>query len=569
VTARKKQEPSPQPAPAQDPLLETKVTPAAMLPVNEVCLSGRNPRKTFDPERMEELKASIQAHGILEPIVVRVRGPGLYGYEIVAGERRYKAAQELGLDSVPVVIRELTDPQALECMLLENLQREDLQPLEEAEAIRQVLELTHVKQQDLAKQLGKSQSWIANRVRLANAPRDLRDLIPRGISPRHVFEILPYQEYEDLFREMVEALDNYLQQGMVPTIEQLQEDVVTERILSCSWNGAVTLDLDDLPRQYQDLKDYLDFHECPRPECKDHINVIEVDGGEHRFCLNKPCFVEKLAEAKGTKQADLQLKVSSYAAVEDCAECDNWNGRTCTESCTSDEECEDAYVEKSEVVDGEDDGEGQLTPLEKVMQETPKYPVVDRDDIPDLPNGRNGYETFWMGMNDGDKLRGFGCPKDCDKLRCQEGRGNSVLLCLDPACYGKKEREIRAREMRERRDLWKGVQEDLVNARFSQLPNVPEPILRELLGMAVNYWRDGAQKALKPWGKVDRVNELAETVRKLPAHSLQDAIVRVWVCKELSQKGTGAATDLIARIRDNGNGAEASTLEPEVVEEAD
>lgn len=560
-----------------DPILETKVAPATVLPLNEITLSGRNPRKAFDPERMEELKASIRAHGVLEPIIVRPRGPGLYGYEIVAGERRYKAALDLQLDGIPAVVRELDDAEALECMLLENLQRQDLEPLEEARAVKEVLELTGIRQQDLGRQLGKSQSWVANRVRLANAPRELQELIPRGISPRHVFEVLPFQAYPDLFNEMLEALEGAIGQGYLPTLEELKGTVIEERILSCAWNGAATLDLDDLPRQYEDLKEYMDFHQCPRPECQEHIYVVGTDDGEHRFCLNKACFLEKLSKAKGTRQAEQQSKSSAYASEEDCGECDNWRGGRCIMGCTNDEECEDAYEERGEDNDlQEEDGEpaqgGDLrTTMERMQKEAPRYPVVDLDDVPDLPNGRNGYELFYMGMLHGEKgetkLEQYGCPLDCDKLRCREGHGNAVLVCLDPACYAKKEREIRAAEMRRRRDVGKQLQEELANARLGQLPGIPDRVLRDLLGTASGYHREAAQRALRAWGKVDKVSELAETIRKLPSHSLQDAVLRFAVCKELGyEPDLQKAKEAIAKLRD-GHQADAPAPEPVAVEE--
>ena len=121
------------------------------------------PRKIFNTEAIEELKLSIIEHGILQPLIVR---KSIKGYEIVVGERRYRAAKEANLDKVPVVVRELNEQQMMELAVLENLQREDLTPIEEASAYQLLLEKLKLTQEELAKRLGKSRPHIANHVRL-------------------------------------------------------------------------------------------------------------------------------------------------------------------------------------------------------------------------------------------------------------------------------------------------------------------------------------------------------------------------------------------------------------------
>lgn len=140
---------------------------------------GANPRQHFDPEALAELAESVRQHGILEPLVVRPSARG--GYELVAGERRLRAALEAGLTAVPVVVRELTDAEADELRLVENLQRQDLNPVEEAEAVRRLLERHGFTQEQLAARLGKSQPWVSNRLRLLELPGEVRDLISRGM----------------------------------------------------------------------------------------------------------------------------------------------------------------------------------------------------------------------------------------------------------------------------------------------------------------------------------------------------------------------------------------------------
>lgn len=135
------------------------------------------PRKTFDPEAIKDLTESIQVHGILQPIVAR---KSIKGYEIVVGERRFRAAKEAGLEKVPVVIRELTEQKMMEIALIENLQREDLNPIEEAQAYASLIHELGVTQEELAKRLGKSRPHIANHLRLLQLPAAVQQLMADG-----------------------------------------------------------------------------------------------------------------------------------------------------------------------------------------------------------------------------------------------------------------------------------------------------------------------------------------------------------------------------------------------------
>ncbi|MFJ7733112.1 ParB/RepB/Spo0J family partition protein [Lysinibacillus sp. NPDC097231] len=135
------------------------------------------PRKIFDEEALQELADSIQEHGILQPIAVRKKGRK---FEIVAGERRYRATQLAGLEVIPAIIKELSDAQMMELAILENLQREDLTVIEEAEAYQSLMENLHLTQEELSKRLGKSRPHIANHVRLLALPEDVRVLMNNG-----------------------------------------------------------------------------------------------------------------------------------------------------------------------------------------------------------------------------------------------------------------------------------------------------------------------------------------------------------------------------------------------------
>jgi ParB family chromosome partitioning protein len=140
--------------------------------------SGRQPRKRFDDARLNELADSIRSQGIIQPLVVRVRPAG--GFELVAGERRWRAAQRAGLHQVPVIIREVAESQAFEMALVENLQREDLNPIEEAEGYQRLVAEFGYTQESLAERVGKERSTVANALRLLKLPPSVRAMVVEG-----------------------------------------------------------------------------------------------------------------------------------------------------------------------------------------------------------------------------------------------------------------------------------------------------------------------------------------------------------------------------------------------------
>lgn len=148
------------------------------LPIDLLKASPNNPRKTFAEEDLDDLAKSIREKGLLQPIVVRPVANG--DYEIVAGERRWRAAQRASVHDVPVLIRDLSDGEALEIALIENIQRSDLNALEEGRAYGLLLEQFNYTQQQLADSIGKSRSHIANTLRLLNLPQKVRDQIEQG-----------------------------------------------------------------------------------------------------------------------------------------------------------------------------------------------------------------------------------------------------------------------------------------------------------------------------------------------------------------------------------------------------
>ena len=146
------------------------------------------PRKVFPEEEFEDLKRSIAADGILQPILVR-EVPG--GYELIAGERRWRAARDLGLDAIPALVRGIEADRSLELALVENVQRSDLNPIDMARAYRELQRRFSITQEDVAGKVGKNRSTVANTIRLLDLPEDLQDHVSRGtLSPGHARAIL-------------------------------------------------------------------------------------------------------------------------------------------------------------------------------------------------------------------------------------------------------------------------------------------------------------------------------------------------------------------------------------------
>ena len=179
------------------------------LPLREIEPDPGQPRKTFDDETLAELSASIAEHGLLQPIAVRPKPSG--GYLIVAGERRWRASRMAGLTEVPVIVKDVTDEQAMELALVENLQREDLDPVEEAAGIRELMTRCDLTQEQAARKLGKSRSALAKSLRLLSLPETVLELLKSGfitIGHAKVVLGLPTPELQEEAAQMI--ADNQL-----------------------------------------------------------------------------------------------------------------------------------------------------------------------------------------------------------------------------------------------------------------------------------------------------------------------------------------------------------------------
>ncbi|MBL8906423.1 MAG: ParB/RepB/Spo0J family partition protein [Rhizobiales bacterium] len=192
------------------------------IPIDLVRPNPNNPRHHFDDETIEELAVSIRAKGLLQPLMVRQREAG--HYEIVAGERRWRAAQRAGIHEVPAIVRELSDGEALEIALIENIQRADLNPLEEARGYAQLMNEFAYTQQQLADSLGKSRSHIANTLRLLNLPESVRAHIEAGrLTAGHARTLVAADDPASLAARIIEMGLNVRQ------AEELTRDVSTAK----------------------------------------------------------------------------------------------------------------------------------------------------------------------------------------------------------------------------------------------------------------------------------------------------------------------------------------------------
>ncbi|ACJ00185.1 ParB/RepB/Spo0J family partition protein [Rhodospirillum centenum] len=198
-----------------------------LVPIDQLHPGRYQPRRRFDDEEMRALVDSVRERGVLQPLLVRKdedSPPGAPSYEIIAGERRWRAAQLAGLHEVPVLVRTLTDREALEIALIENIQRQDLTPLEEAEGFRRLMDEFSHTQEDLARAVGKSRSHVANMLRLLALPDEVKRLVQEGqLSMGHARALLTAHDPAALAQEVVKRGLNVRQ------TEQLVKDAAAGR----------------------------------------------------------------------------------------------------------------------------------------------------------------------------------------------------------------------------------------------------------------------------------------------------------------------------------------------------
>lgn len=194
------------------------------LPIVRISANKYQPRTVFDEEKIEELARTIEIHGVIQPIVVRATDQE-GDYEIIAGERRFRAMSSLGWEEVPAIIRQLSDKETASIALIENLQREELTSIEEANAYQNLLEIQGITQEALAQRLGKGQSTVANKLRLLKLPEEIQTaLLNRAITERHARVLLKIKDAD----KQKKMFDETVEQGL--NVKQLEMRV--EKLLS-------------------------------------------------------------------------------------------------------------------------------------------------------------------------------------------------------------------------------------------------------------------------------------------------------------------------------------------------
>jgi len=211
------------------------------LPVTILHPGKFQPRKNFDDATLKELSESITEHGILQPLVVRPLKDQFGQFEIICGERRWRAAQKAQLHNVPVIVREMDDEQAMQLALIENLQREDLNAVDEAEGYQRLMDEFAHTQEKLAKAVGKSRSHVANMVRLLNLPASVRTMIRDGrLTAGHARALITAKYPESLARQVISA-------GLsVRETEQLAQASEAKEGITRKTNGKPPKDVDTL-----------------------------------------------------------------------------------------------------------------------------------------------------------------------------------------------------------------------------------------------------------------------------------------------------------------------------------
>ena len=210
---------------ADNSVEENSSASAVKLSLNEIEPNKDQPRKTFDEKALSELADSIAQHGVIQPLLVRPMPDG--SYQLVAGERRWRAARRAGLSEVPVVIREMSDSEMMELALIENLQREDLNPIEEAEGLQQLIHTYGLTQETAAARVGRSRPAIANALRLLSLPTPILELTRDGkISAGHARALLSLNDEE----KMVEIAEQILKKEIsVREVERLAKAAAKEK----------------------------------------------------------------------------------------------------------------------------------------------------------------------------------------------------------------------------------------------------------------------------------------------------------------------------------------------------
>lgn len=197
------------------------------LSINQISPNRYQPRTIFNEEKIDELAQTIHTHGMIQPIVVRKVSNTDKKYEIIAGERRYRAVTQLGWETIPALIRQMNDKETASVALIENLQREELTVIEEARAYEQLIIIHELTQEALAQRLGKSQSTIANKLRLLKLPNEIQNaILNKSITERHARALIALKDHEKQIQLLNEIIEKQL--NVKQTEEKIKKLLLNE-----------------------------------------------------------------------------------------------------------------------------------------------------------------------------------------------------------------------------------------------------------------------------------------------------------------------------------------------------
>ena len=203
----------------QDIITNTKTTDITEIKLSEIRSNPYQPRKTFDEKALNELAESIKEHGVVQPVIVK---KSIKGYELIAGERRTKASRIAGKETIPAIIRDFNDQEMMEIALIENIQRENLNPIEEAIAFKNILKETGMTQEQIATKFGKSRSYITNLLGLLNLPTKVQDSVAHGeISMSHARTLSKISDQDEIEKLANQIINEKLN---VRDIEKISSD---------------------------------------------------------------------------------------------------------------------------------------------------------------------------------------------------------------------------------------------------------------------------------------------------------------------------------------------------------
>ncbi|MBX7147566.1 ParB/RepB/Spo0J family partition protein [bacterium] len=245
-------------------------------PLNDIVANENQPRKLFDRGAIDELASSIEEKGILQPILVRKLGGGKY--EIIAGERRYRAAKQLKFETIPVIVKDIEGNEVMEVALIENLQRQDLNPIEEALAYQELMSKYQYTQDELAKKMGKDRSSIANTLRLLKLPEEIRGhLISNKLSMGHARALLSLESRDLQLRAAEQILKNDLS---VRDIENLTREVKE------SQNETTVDDLDKVAGPKKISNPFKNLEEELKKMLRTKVLIKSTNGKKGKLIIN-------------------------------------------------------------------------------------------------------------------------------------------------------------------------------------------------------------------------------------------------------------------------------------------